>query len=323
MKYAVALVLVLAVVASAESAYPSWVYDAFDSWAIQWDKNFDASPSEKEYRVGVFYTNLKYIEETNAAQNDYKLALNGFSALTVDEFLATHTGLLHKEIPEQGDEEIVEMVGYPSSIDWVSQGGVTAVKNQGQCGSCWSFSTTGGLEGLEHISGQPLVSLSEQQLVDCSGSYGNYGCNGGLMDSAFRYAARYGLEGESSYPYKAVQGQCQYSSSSVAYQNKAYKDVTRRSSTAFLTAVAQQPVSIAIDAEKIMSYSSGIFNNSNCGTQLDHGVLAVGYDTSSQYIKVKNSWGSTWGESGYIRFALQGNGSGMCGMYLDASYPTA
>jgi Papain family cysteine protease/Cathepsin propeptide inhibitor domain (I29) len=313
-----AFVLILAV-ASAESNHPTWVYDAFDHWCNQWDKTYD-SPSEKEFRVGVFYSNMQYIEETNAAQDSYKLGPNGFTDLTVEEFLSLHTGLLPIETPEL-TEEIVEMPGYPASVDWVSAGYVTGVKNQGQCGSCWAFSTTGGLEGLEKKEGKALTSLSEQQLVDCSGSYGNYGCNGGLMDNAFKYVEQYGLEGESTYAYTAKTGSCRYSSSSVVFKNSGYTDVSRQSESAFLTTLSAQPISIAIDAEKIMSYTSGIFNNAACGTSLDHGVLAVGYDTSAGYIKVKNSWGTTWGESGYIRFALEGNGSGECGMYLQASVP--
>jgi C1A family cysteine protease len=324
MKYAVAIVLALAVVASAESSYPTWAYDAFDHWCVQWDKTYD-SPSEKEYRVGVFYNNMKYIEETNAAQDSYKLGPNGFTDLTVEEFLQLHTGLLPSDNDSGSDspsDSDSGKVGIPSSIDWVSAGAVTGVKNQGQCGSCWAFSTTGGLEGLEKVSGGSLVSLSEQQLVDCSGSYGNYGCNGGLMDNALKYTQQYGVESEADYGYTAKQGSCKYSSSKVVFKNGGHKDVTARSETAFLTALSVQPVSIGIDAEKIMSYTSGIFTNSNCGTSIDHGVLAVGYDTSSKYIKVKNSWGSTWGESGYIRFALLGNGSGECGMYLQATVPS-
>jgi C1A family cysteine protease len=275
---------------------------------------------EREYRVGVFYHNLKYIQETNAKQDSYTLALNGFSGLTVEEFLEMHTGALPNKT-DYNPAPVPENVTYPSSVDWVSAGAVTEVKNQGQCGSCWAFSTTGSLEGIYEISTGQLVSLSEQQLVDCSRSYGNLGCDGGLPDYAFKYVEDYGIETESAYPYTGRDGSCKYNAADVVFKNSGYKDVTRRSESALLTALATQPVSILIDAEAIMSYSGGIYNNPNCGTMLDHAVLAVGYDTSAGYVNVKNSWGSTWGESGYIRFALLGDGSGECGMYLQASYP--
>jgi C1A family cysteine protease len=223
---------------------------------------------------------------------------------------------------EESDEEIVEVTGYADSVDWVTKGAVTGVKNQGECGSCWSFSTTGALEGSEFIVNGKLISLSEQQLLDCSRQFGNYGCNGGWPDNAFKYVEQYGIEAESTYPYTAKLGSCRYASGSVAVKLSKYADVTKRSESAFLSALAAQPVSICIDAEQIMSYTSGIYNNANCGTSLDHAVLAVGYDTSAGYIKVKNSWGTTWGESGYIRFALEGNGSGECGIYLQPAVPT-
>lgn len=318
-----AVFITLCVASNAEASYPSWVYDAFEAWSIQWDKNFDSSPSEKEYRVGVFYTNLKYIEETNAAQDSYKLGLNGFSAMTVDEFLSSHTGLLPKEIQNGGDEAIEEVEAeIPDSVDWVAKGAVTGVKNQGQCGSCWAFSTTGGLEGQKFVAQGALVSMSEQQLVDCSGGFGNYGCDGGEVDWALRYVMTVGIQSEESYLYHPVQGTCKYNASAVVFNITGIHDIPKRSKTAFLDALQGQPVSIAIDAEKIMSYISGVFDDKNCGNSLDHAVLAVGYDQTQGFINVKNSWGTTWGENGYIRFVIRENGSGECGMYLDSSYPT-
>jgi C1A family cysteine protease len=319
MKYFVLFVACLAVVASAEDTMPTWVYDSFDHWCNKWEMTF-GSPSEKTYRLGVYYTNIQYIQKTNAAQDSYRLGENGFSHLTTEEFLEMYTGYM----PAKTENPILPLhnIEIPSSVDWVAAGAVTGVKNQGQCGSCWAFSSTGGLEGVYQLATGNLVSLSEQQLVDCSQSYGNMGCNGGLMDYAFEYTQSQGIEQESTYPYTARNGQCKYAASSIVFKNSGHSDVTVKSQSAFMNALAVQPVSIAIDAEDIMSYTSGIYNNPNCGTSLDHGVLAVGYNQSGGYYTIKNSWGTTWGEQGYFQFALLGDGVGECGMYLSASVPT-
>jgi len=205
---------------------------------------------------------------------------------------------------------------------------VTPVKNQGQCGSCWSFSTTGSTEGVNAINGKGLISLSEQQLVDCSGAYGNQGCNGGLMDNAFQYIiANGGICTEAAYPYTAQDGTCKNTCKKTV-MIAGFKDVTHNSDVALATAVAQQPVSVAIEADQssFQFYSGGVLTAA-CGTALDHGVLAVGYgtDTGVEYWKVKNSWGASWGEAGYIRLARgdqYNGGAGQCGIYSDPSYPT-
>jgi len=212
---------------------------------------------------------------------------------------------------------------YPSgSLDWVAKGAVTGVKDQGQCGSCWSFSTTGSVEGLVFLKAAHLTSLSEQQLMDCSYSYGNLGCSGGLMDNAFKYVEANGLCTEAAYPYTAKDGTCKASSCSVSPNSKigGYKDVTH-TENALGAAVDNQPVSIAIEADQsgFQLYKSGVFCGV-CGTSLDHGVLAVGYGTdTTDYWKVKNSWGTSWGEKGYIRVCRNKN---ECGLSNEPSYPT-
>merc|ERR1712087_1096434 len=223
----------------------------------------------------------------------------------------------------------------PTAIDWTDNNGnyVTPVKNQGQCGSCWSFSTTGAIESRTAIAnkqtGNDIVTLSEQELVDCSGSYGNQGCNGGLMDDAFKYIQKaQGLCSEQENPYTAKDGTCVASSCGTRYDAiSSYSDVTPDSFASMEEAVAQGPVSIAIEANQLafQFYSSGVFTG-NCGTQLDHGVLAVGYgvDGSQKYWKVKNSWGASWGMNGYILICkeCQKNGDkGECGILMQPSFP--
>ena len=215
----------------------------------------------------------------------------------------------------------------PVSVDWVAAGAVTPVKNQGQCGSCWAFSTTGSTEGAIFVSGKPLPVLSEQQLVDCAGAQGNQGCNGGLMDYGFQYIIdNKGIGSEASYPYKAADGTCKKVASVATITS--FKDVPTNSETALVAAIVQQPVSVAIEADQdsFQLYAGGVMS-AVCGSQLDHGVLAVGYGTlnASDFYQVKNSWGADWGMKGYI---LLGRGAafkaaGQCGIQMDPSYPIA
>lgn len=201
------------------------------------------------------------------------------------------------------------------------------MKDQGQCGSCWSFSTTGSLEGAFAVKTGKLVSLSEQQFVDCAGKYGNQGCNGGLMDNAFQYAEKNAICTEESYPYLAKQETCTASSCDVGLASGAvtgYKDVAPEDLDALAEAVSQQPVSIAIEADQqaFKLYKSGVLT-ATCGTKLDHGVLAVGYGMldGTDYWKVKNSWGPSWGMDGYILLEKSKNSAGECGIKMQPSYP--
>merc|ERR1712080_44130 len=200
------------------------------------------------------------------------------------------------------------------------------VKNQGQCGSCWSFSTTGALEGAWEIATGKLVSLSEQQFVDCDTK--DSGCQGGLMDYAFAYAEKNAICTESSYKYTATDGTCKASTCTTGIPKggvTGFKDVAADDEQALMDAVAQQPVSIAIEADKsvFQLYASGVLTG-RCGSSLDHGVLAVGYGTESgqAYWKVKNSWGSSWGDEGYVKIFRGKSGAGECGILAGPpSYP--
>merc|ERR1712203_752941 len=201
------------------------------------------------------------------------------------------------------------------AIDWTTKGAVTPVKNQGQCGSCWSFSSTGGLEGQWEIATGTLQSISEQQLVDCSKNGGNAGCNGGLMDNSFEWYESKAAATEASYPYTARDGSCKSSFETAVPQGgvTGYKDISSESN--LLDAVTNVgPVSVAIEADQMsfQGYSGGVLTG-NCGTQLDHGVLAVGFgeESGTPYWKVKNSWGASWGMNGYV---LIERGDNKCGI---------
>ena len=212
-----------------------------------------------------------------------------------------------------------------ASVNWVDAGAVTPVKNQGQCGSCWSFSSTGALEGADKIKNGTLRSFSEQQLVDCD-HVGSAGCNGGSMAGAFYWYKSNKAELEADYGYTAVTGTCHQTDYTGVVEDTGYVQVAQSSSSALMASIEAAPTSVAIEADKMafQAYTGGILNSAECGTQLDHGVLAVGYgtDNGQAYYLVKNSWGASWGDNGYVKIANNGDGSGICGIQLGAVRPS-
>eukprot|EP00929_Paragymnodinium_shiwhaense_P060629 TRINITY_DN3026_c0_g1_i5.p1 TRINITY_DN3026_c0_g1~~TRINITY_DN3026_c0_g1_i5.p1 ORF type:complete len:368 (-),score=94.13 TRINITY_DN3026_c0_g1_i5:205-1251(-) len=327
-----AAVAVGAVLAGAAAQSVPIVDQSWVEFKAKFGKHY-ATQEEDQYRRGIFESNVELIKKENAKDLSYKLGINQFTDLLVQEWSSTYfgmkppTGQMYGDVPYLGRHQVGNQT-LPESVDWTTKGAVTAVKNQGQCGSCWSFSATGSMEGAYEIATGKLVSLSEQQLVDCAQSFGEQGCNGGLMDGAFQYAQKNGMCTEDSYGYKAKGGSCQASSCTKAFGAgtvTGYKDVAKDSKTDLMSAVAQQPVSIAIEADQMVfqSYHSGVLSGM-CGAQLDHGVLVVGYGTDPQggdYWKVKNSWGETWGMSGYVLLKRGKGAAGECGILSQPSYP--
>jgi len=312
-----------------------------NKWSLftkKFGKVYDSQEHEaRAYRV--FAENVRHIEFINAQNLTYTFGINQFTDLTADEFKeATSCGAFMegwnktyaKGTPVRNKRSKARRHG-GSGVDWVAQGKVTAVKNQGQCGGCWAFSTTGAIEtayAIRHNSAP--IQLSEQELIDCSG-YPNQGCNGGSMYYAMEYAEG-GLCTESAYPYSATTKtyECQSMEASCSrIEQVTGVNTVRTSATALENALSVTAVSIAIEADQrsFQMYEQGVFTGT-CGDSLDHGVLAVGYGTSSDggdFWKVKNSWGPTWGESGYIRLCRNCNKNGrkgQCGILSQPLYPS-
>jgi len=306
------------------AAATALVEDVSQQAFFQFVKDFNKQyPTEEVFdRFNTFKSNLELINAHNNGSNGWKMGLNQFADLTAAEFKA-FLGLKPRDnsyIRSRNMETLAPAAS--NDIDWVSKGAVTPVKDQAQCGSCWAFSTTGSVEGAVQVKTGRLTSVSEQQLVDCAGSAGNQGCNGGLMDDAFNYIiSNRGIGSESSYPYTARDGQCK--SVPLVSTISGFKDVQQGSEDALMSALGMQPVSIAIEADQssFQFYKSGVFAGP-CGQQLDHGVLLVGSGTDGgqDYWRVKNSWGASWGDAGYIRMV---RGKNMCGLANMASYPVA
>ncbi|KAJ1704274.1 hypothetical protein LUZ63_004053 [Rhynchospora breviuscula] len=307
--------------------------ELFEQWMEKHRKAY-ASIEEKIRRFEVFKDNLFHIDETNKKVTSYWLGLNEFADLTHEEFKEMYLGLsgVEMQIERRKNREAsrfryADDDSVPKSVDWRKKGAVTPVKNQGQCGSCWAFSTVAAVEGINQIKTGNLTSLSEQELVDCD-TDGNNGCNGGLMDNAFRFIIdNGGLRTEEDYPYLMEEGTCDDKrDESEVVTITGFEDVPENSEEALIKALAHQPVSVAIEASgrNFQFYSGGVFNGP-CKTRLDHGVTAVGYGSTKDqdYIIVKNSWGPHWGEKGYIMMKRgTGKAEGLCGINKMASYPT-
>ncbi|CAM0942899.1 unnamed protein product [Alopecurus aequalis] len=301
-----------------------------ESWMAQYGRVYKDA-AEKAERLQVFKTNVEFIDLFNAENRKFYLGVNQFADITNGEFRASRANKGYRpsleRVPTTFRYENVSLDALPATVDWSTKGAVTPVKDQGQCGCCWAFSAVAATEGIVKLKTGKLISLSEQELVDRDVHGTDQGCEGGLMDDAFKFIIlNGGLTAESSYPYTAEDGKCKSRSNSAA-SIKSYEDVPANNEGALMAAVASQPVSVAVDGGDMtfQFYKGGVMTGS-CGTDLDHGIAAIGYGVTSdatKYWLLKNSWGTTWGENGFLRMEKDiSDKKGMCGLAMEPSYPT-
>ncbi|CAL1394136.1 unnamed protein product [Linum trigynum] len=286
------------------------------------------SKAEYKHRFQIYQSNVHFINHINSQNLSFQLTDNKFADLTNDEFKSTYLGLRRPlETAHQRLQAECSCGHLPAEVDWRKKGAVTKVKDQGPCGSCWAFSAVAAVEGFHQIQTGELLTLSEQELVDCDVDGEDEGCGGGFMETAFEFIAQIGgLTTEKNYPYKGRDGDCDEKKlKDHLAKISGYEIVSRNNETALQAAVAKQPVSVAIDAGsyEFQLYSKGILTGS-CGSDLNHGVAAVGYavEKGTKYWIVKNSWGANWGEDGYIRMERDvKEKGGKCGIAMLASFP--
>lgn len=311
----------------------------FTNFQQRFQKQYN-SLEELQQRFAIFQQNWLDIQAHNNRNNTLvTLGINQFSDLTLAEFSKLYTSPIsfntssNMAVGSYGCSmySVSNATNLPAFVDWRSKGAVTSVKDQGQCGSCWTFSATGAVEGAWAIANKQLINLSEQELVDCATgfAYGSHGCNGGQMEGAFKFIIANGQCADSAYPYTASDGaSCQKQQCKSVVQLKQCFDVKPGDQLSLQVAVAMQPVAVAISADTklFQSYSSGVITSASCYTSLNHGVLIVGYGTEQgqDYWLIKNSWGSSWGDNGYVKIARSNSSSdnGICGVAMDASFPT-
>jgi len=328
------LLLVTSAVVTVVLAHP----DHSDSWSefkLKYNKKYQ-SEEDETYRQSVWTSTVEMISEHNAefeaGEHTFNIGENELADLTPDEIKERMNGLVAPTDSEEDGVVMVtesELAQLNKTVDWRAKGYVTEVKNQAHCGSCWAFSATGSMEGAHFKSTGKLVSLSEQNLVDCSRKEHNMGCMGGLMDNAFKYViANHGIDTEASYPYNATTGKtCKFNQTNIGANITSFTDIPRNSEMDLQKASATiGPISVGIDASRptFHFYKSGVYHDHKCSSvHLDHGVLVVGYgqEKGKDYWLVKNSWGATWGEKGYIKMAR--NKKNACGIATQASYPVA
>ena len=326
---AIASVVVLLGIAAAVAVWAAKETDPqistaakFQEYTEKYSKVY-ATPEEQAYRLSIFAANEAFVLSHNLENDSFELELNEFA-----DYLPDELPLGFSEEETVADEAWLDTVSLPAAVDWRQLGAVTPAKDQKQCGSCWAFSAIGAMEGAHFLHTGQLVSLSEQQLVDCAKAFGNHGCKGGKMDKAFKYVLSVGgVETETDYKYKGEKGKCKAKETLFVGSIDGYKTVPKNSEMQLKAAVAKRPVSVAIQANQpaFHLYKKGVIN-AHCGHQLDHGVLLVGYgeEKDRPYWIVKNSWGSHWGDHGFVKILRDDSNTsapGMCGIASYAAYP--
>ncbi|XP_038680852.1 ervatamin-B [Tripterygium wilfordii] len=305
---------------------PENIRERYENWLARHGRTYKGE-DEWQLRFKIYKANVQFIDYINSQNYSFKLTDNQFADMTSEEFKSIYLGFRTKHHHSTKKQSVEKGTDLPATVDWRNNGAVTPIKNQGNCGSCWAFSAVATVEAITKIKTGKLLSLSEQELVDCDAVQGNQGCQGGYMEKAFEFIKRNGgLTTEDNYPYKGTNDACnQIENEDHAATITGYEKVPANDEKSLQAAVAQQPVSVAIDAAspEFMLYAGGVFNG-HCGNQLNHGVAAVGYgeDNGEKYWLVKNSWGTAWGESGYVRMLRDFNDTrGICGIAMLPSYP--
>jgi len=295
----------------------------FNQWLANQNKSY-STDVEYQYRLSVFTANLDMIQQLNEGANGgATFSINKFADLTPQEFQAFYLGYVPKVSNVERSYLTLSTEAVPDTFDWISKDKVTAVKNQEQCGSCWAFSATENIESVwmiaKDLTPSTFKPLAPQQIVDCDKSDG--GCNGGDTITAFEYVIKAtGQDTEASYPYHAVNQQCQFKAADIEASITSYKYATKtKNEDEMKTATATvAPLSICVDAQPWQFYTGGIMTKSQCATDLDHCVQITGYDTTgaTPYWVVRNSWGADWGEKGFIRLEY---GTNTCGLATEAT----
>nr|AHX59270.1 procerain B [Calotropis procera] len=305
----------------------------YEEWLAKHQKLH--SSLRENIEIEIFKDNLRYIDEQNNYNKfnhkNFTLGLNQFADLTLDEFSSIYLGtsieydpIISSNPNHHGEEEDILQEGaieLPNSVDWREKDVVFPIRNQGQCGSCWTFSAVASIETLIGIKEDRMIALSEQELLDCERT--SYGCKGGYYTDAFAYVAKKGLTSREKYPYIFQQGQC-YQKEKVV-KISGYRRIPKNDEKKLQSVVAQQVVSVGVKSKSrdFQHYRSGVFSGA-CGPRVDHAVNIVGYGSEGgvNYWIVRNSWGTNWGENGYMRIPRNSNQSGgYCGIAVQAAYP--
>ncbi|XP_055853688.1 cathepsin L-like isoform X2 [Episyrphus balteatus] len=336
------IVLSCCIAAASVGALDISIEEEWNMFKHTYGKNY-TNETEENFRMKIFLDNKDKIEKHNLKHTkglvSFTLGLNKYADLMYDEFytlvngynLSLEMNQYMEMMPEEGIDYVsLSNTTLPKSVNWTELGAVTPVKEQGYCGSCWAFSAIGALEGQHFLHNGILTSLSVQNVMDCSKNYGNTGCTGGFTRQAYRYIKyNSGINTEEVYPYKGVDGTtCNFDKSKIEATDRGYVNLPQGDEAIMMEAVATVgPLAVVIDVnrESLQFYKNGVFNEPECHSGVEYGrhaVLCVGYgseENGAEYWLVKNSWGSTWGDGGFIKMSR--NKDNQCGIANDVSYP--